>query len=166
MAGHVPAEIGYKNLDTGEVLTFIDWEERSNRLARGLVAAGVRKGDRVAVHLGPEDVLHWVVGYAAVHKAGAVAVPTNTRLVATELIEVLGHAGAIGALTSPALRPVVDQVAEQVADLRLVADAPWPDLAADDASTFQVAVEDHDIADLMYTSGTTRSPVSRRCTTR
>jgi long-chain acyl-CoA synthetase len=155
MAAHFPAEVGYKNLATGEMLSFAEWEERSNRLARGLVASGIAKGDRVAVHLGPEDVLHWIVGYAAVHKAGGVAVPTNTRLVASELHEVLSHAEAAAVLTSESLRALVAEVARTTASIRRVAVAPWSELLDDDASTYQVALDDHDIADLMYTSGTT-----------
>ena len=158
MAEHFPAEVGYKNLDTGECLTFLEWEERSNRLGRGLVAAGVSKGDRVAIHVSPDDVLHWIVAYAAVHKAGGIAVPTNTRLVARELVDVLGHAEAVLALVSESLRPVVDEAAAELPSIRQVVNAPWPELMDDDSSTFQVPVDDHDIADIMYTSGTTGRP--------
>jgi acyl-CoA synthetase (AMP-forming)/AMP-acid ligase II len=127
-------------------------------LARGLAAAGVAKGDRVAVHLGPEGVLDWIVAYAAVHKAGAVAVPTNTRLVARELEFVLDHAEAVAALTSAELAPILAEARAGVPSLALVAPAPWTGLMADDASTFQVPLADDDIADIMYTSGTTGRP--------
>jgi acyl-CoA synthetase (AMP-forming)/AMP-acid ligase II len=158
MAEHFPDEVGYRNLDTGDHVTFLEWEERSNRLARGLVAAGVRHGDRVAVHLGPEDVLDWIVGYAAVHKAGGVAVPTNTRLVARELHYLLEHSDARAALTSDTLRGVVEEAAASLPDLELIARAPWAELADADGSTFQVPIDDHDLADIMYTSGTTGRP--------
>jgi len=154
MAGLVPDAVGYENLASGAVLTFREWEETSNRLARGLIASGVGRGHRVAVHLSPEDVLDWIVAYAAVHKAGAVAVPTNTRLVARELEFVLDHAGAIAALVSADLAASVSGVAT----LRLVGSPPWPGLLDDDGSTCQVPVDDHDIADIMYTSGTTGRP--------
>src|SRR5439155_21689162 len=84
MAEHHPNQVGYANLDGGD-LTFAEWESQSNRLARGLAGAGVVKGDRIAIYLHSTEVLRWVVTYAAVHKAGAVAVPTNTRLAAREL---------------------------------------------------------------------------------
>ena len=98
MAAHVPSETAYRTID-GDHITFAAWEAESNRLARGLVGRGVAKGDRVAVYLDSADVLHWIVAYAAVHKAGAVAVPTNTRLVARELAFVLGHAEVAAIIT-------------------------------------------------------------------
>jgi len=158
MAEHVPDEVAYKNLDSGETLTFRAWEQRSNRLARGLVGQGVARGDRVAVHLPPEGVLDWIVAYAAVHKAGAVAVPTNTRLVPRELVFVLGHAGAVGVLTAERLLPGVEEARRELPALRLVAAAPWAGLAEEDGAAFQVPVDPHDIADIMYTSGTTGRP--------
>ena len=57
MAEHVPEEVGYKNVGDGSALTFREWEERSNRLARGLAERGVTKGDRVAIYLPGEQVL-------------------------------------------------------------------------------------------------------------
>ncbi|HXA32960.1 MAG TPA: AMP-binding protein, partial [Acidimicrobiales bacterium] len=50
MAEHYPDAVGYRVVDGGQ-LTFGQWESQSNRLARGLVAAGVGHGDRVAIRL-------------------------------------------------------------------------------------------------------------------
>ena len=47
----------------------------------------------------------FLLTYSAVHKAGAVAVPTSTRLVPRELADVLGHAGAVVAVTGTATLP-------------------------------------------------------------
>ena len=73
-------EVAYRDLDAGTTITFAAWDAQSNRLARGLVAHGVGKGDRVSIYLPTDEVLRWIVAYAAIHKAGAVVVPTNTRL--------------------------------------------------------------------------------------
>ena len=83
MAANLPDEVGYLNVATDAAadrasLTFGAWERRSNQLARWLIAHGVAKGDRVAVHLPPAEGDRFLVAYAAVHKAGAVAVPTST----------------------------------------------------------------------------------------
>src|SRR6202043_2254924 len=120
------------------------------QLALGLVAHGVAPGDRVAVHLGPEDVLDWIVAYAAVHKAGAVAVPTSTRLVARELRYLLDHAEATAALVSAALVDIVDDARVGIPSLTLLGVAPWTDLVDADGAPFQVPIDDHDIADIMY----------------
>ena len=53
----------------------------------------------------PTEVLRWIVSYSAVHKAGAVVVPTNTRLTVPELVTVLCHAEASVMLTCDELLP-------------------------------------------------------------
>jgi acyl-CoA synthetase (AMP-forming)/AMP-acid ligase II len=109
MASSVPGATAFKDLDGGE-LTFARWDSQANRLGRGLADAGVVKGDRVAIYLPAVEALDWVVSYAAVHRAGAVAVPTNTRLVASELAAVLGHADVSVIVTSAQLGSVLDPV--------------------------------------------------------
>lgn len=166
MAGKYPQETGFFDLDARTGLTFAAWEEESNRLARGLVGA-VSKGDRVAIYLPNQEALAWVVAYAAIHKAGAVAVPTNNRLKSGELVRVLGHAEVSAAVTSPALLDRLGTARAAVPSLGLVVTtgdaasegvAPWADVLADDGSEFQVPVAGDDLADVMYTSGTTGTP--------
>ena len=106
-----PDEVAYVDLARGEQLTFSQWDRDSNRLARGLIAAGVRPGDRVALHLESDHLLRWLVTYPGIHKAGAVFVPTNTRLTVPELARVLGHAEPVIVLTSPALVATVEAAA-------------------------------------------------------
>jgi acyl-CoA synthetase (AMP-forming)/AMP-acid ligase II len=163
MAAAFPDEIGYTSLDTGETVTFGDWEAVSNRLARGLVAAGVAPGDRVSIYLPDRSLIAWLTAYPAVHKAGAVAVPTNTRLHPDEVAVILRHAGASVVLTSTGLRGTLEAIADRLPDLRSVVTAddgaePFGATLADDDSPFQVPVGGGDLADIMYTSGTTGRP--------
>ncbi len=163
MAEAFPDETGYRLVDTGEALSYRTWEAASNRLARGLVTAGVAPGDRVSIDLPPAALIPWLVAYPAIHKAGAVAVPTNTRLRPDELAVVLGHAGASIVLTSAELRPAVDGIADRLPDLRRVVvadDGPegFGEVLDDDDSTFQVALDGDALADILYTSGTTGTP--------
>lgn len=81
-AEHRPDEVAYRRVDTGEHLTFAEWEAAASRLGRGLTKLGVQRGDRVALYLEGDHALAWITSYAAIHKAGAAAVPTNTRLTA------------------------------------------------------------------------------------
>jgi len=58
-------------------MSYGEWEDRSNAVARGLGAAGVERGDRVALFVGNDCAALYQIGYFAVLKAGAVAVPIN-----------------------------------------------------------------------------------------
>jgi acyl-CoA synthetase (AMP-forming)/AMP-acid ligase II len=164
MAEHVGDEVAYTDVVSGFDLTFADWEARSNRLARWLVATGVVKGDRVALHLPPDEGDRFLVAYSAVHKAGAVAVPTSTRLVAPELVQLLGHAGAVVAISGASTTPILREARADLPALRALVstgaegDVVWDDATDPDDSAIQVDVDGDDIADLMYTSGTTGLP--------
>jgi acyl-CoA synthetase (AMP-forming)/AMP-acid ligase II len=166
MARTVPDAIAYRNLDAGTALTFDAWERESNRVARGLGRLGVGRGDRVSIYLPADEVLRWIVAYAAVHKAGAVVVPTNTRLTVPELRTVLGHAEAAVMLTCEPLLPTALDVAAGVPGLDDVVSAgttcaparPWEEIVDDDDREHQVEVGLEDLADIMYTSGTTGLP--------
>lgn len=166
MAEAFPDEKGFVEVGTEDALTFAEWEGRSNSVARALVDLGVGKGDRVAIHLPPEESVAWVLAYAAIHKAGAAAVATNTRMVPRELGYILGHAevaaafiggtGAENLLAArgdlPTLRTIVTtQVPAAGLD-------SWAALLGGDRSAFQVPVGGDDLAELMYTSGTTGLP--------
>lgn len=159
MAGSVPEAVAYRELGRGASITFAEWHARSNRVARGLVARGIGHGDRVALYVPGERALDWIVAYAAIHKAGAVAVPTSTRLSERELEVVLGHAGARAILTAEELRDGAAAVRRAVRSITLRSDAPFDDLAAgEDETDFQVPTSTDDLADIVYTSGTTGTP--------
>jgi acyl-CoA synthetase (AMP-forming)/AMP-acid ligase II len=167
MAAAYPDQVGYVDLWAKQDLTFEQWDRRSNQLARWFIAAGVAKGDRVAIHVPPEEALEWLVAYAAVHKAGAVAVPLSTRLVAREVGELLAHAAAVVAVTGRSTAPVLEAARPVLPDLRSIvttgsatADGmvTWDAAVTGDDGEIQVALDGDDIADIMYTSGTTGRP--------
>ena len=158
-------EIAYRDLESGGALTFHEWDARSNALARGFAARGVQRGDRVSIYLPSDECLRWIVAYAAVHKAGAVAVPTNTRLSTRELTVILSHAAVRAMLTCDALLRTAREVRRSVPSLDLVvttgaadAEVEWDDALDADDGEFQVPVGPDDLADIMYTSGTTGLP--------
>jgi acyl-CoA synthetase (AMP-forming)/AMP-acid ligase II len=67
------------------------WDE-SARVAGGLRASGVGRGDRVAVRLG--NGVEWVLAFFGTLLAGAVAVPVNTRFTDPEAQYVIDDSGA------------------------------------------------------------------------
>ena len=75
----------------GRALSFADLDDRADRFARGMVAAGLRPGDRVGLLLANAgETFEALVGCA---RAGLVAVPLNWRLAPAELAEVIADAG-------------------------------------------------------------------------
>ena len=172
MAEEFPDQQAYSVVDVGS-LTFADWEGSANAMARGLVAEGVAPGDRVGIHLHPEAALRWLVSYAAIHRAGGVAVPMNPRLAPPEVSHMLTHSGATavvadgdlvdqdGGSGSTALRLIINATvqppssADSSSGPRIVR---WDEIGAADRSAVQVARSDDDLADILYTSGTTGKP--------
>ncbi len=151
--------VAYRRVDTGEEITFAQWDAAANRLARGLQSIGVGPGDRVALYLDGDAVLGWITAYAAIHKAGAVAVPTNTRLSAEELAAVLGHAEPVVVITSEALALTLEKVSDQLPSVRHVLNvgngptdpAGFGGVMSADDSPLPLDIGDDDLADINAT---------------
>jgi acyl-CoA synthetase (AMP-forming)/AMP-acid ligase II len=166
MAQQLPDETAYRDLDAAAALTFAQWESASNQVTRWLIDRGVEKGDRVAIYLPSDHCLQWITAYAAIHKAGAVMVPVNTRLSEGEVVAILHHAEPRALFGCDALADITRAVHREVASLTSVCNADgarddmngWDDTLAFDDTEVQVAVSDDDMADIMYTSGTTGLP--------
>jgi fatty-acyl-CoA synthase len=78
--------------------------QRSARLARGLIARGVRPGERVALVL--PNGADLIAARFALARAGAVAVPVSFRLHPGELAQVLGQARAAALITMEEFREI------------------------------------------------------------
>jgi long-chain acyl-CoA synthetase len=166
MAGARPDATAWVNLTDGSELTFREWDAQSNRLARGLVQRGLAGGERVVIAIGPDQPIPWLIAYAAVHRAGAVAVPVNTRLAGPELVAILGHAQPSVVLASPATEGGVPwtELVDGVG-LRLLA-TTGPDrgpsdfwtLFDPDPTALAGRADPEGSMDIMYTSGTTGKP--------
>ena len=122
-----------------------------------------------SIYLPSDEALRWIVAYAAVHKAGGVVVPTNTRLSVPEVVTILGHAEASAVITCASLLDTALAVRGAVPSIRFVVTAggatggdagieDYEEFLADDGSDVQVPRTLDDLADIMYTSGTTGLP--------
>jgi long-chain acyl-CoA synthetase len=81
--------------------TFRELADWSGRLARGLVDAGTRPGDRIAFFTSNTGEL--VAGYWACFAAGLVAVPLNHRYIAADAGHVIGHSRSKVLIADPEL---------------------------------------------------------------
>ena len=160
-----PHKIGAR--DSQRALTFSQWHERASRLANGLLALGLVKGDRVA--LLAYNCIEWMEMYAALARAGLVAVPINFRLTAPEIAYIAAHCEARAFIVQHELVDRVDSIRPELtiephAYISIGAAAPsgWRDyealIAAAGTQDPAEAVRPADPCALMYTSGTTGRP--------
>ena len=115
----------YRSDDGEEALSFAELDRQSAELARGLVARGVSKGTRVGFICsnGPGFAL-W---FAAIARAGGVAIPVSTLLKSSELVRVLRQSDVAGLVVQRELlgKDMVQRVLEALPEL---AGAPGPEL--------------------------------------
>jgi long-chain acyl-CoA synthetase len=139
----------------GRTTTYGELDDRARRYAHVLAAAGVRRGDRVAVML--ENHPDW---FAVVHgcgRLGAVVVPVNVHFKADEAGWVVDDSGAAVVVVDPHLEPAVAHTAPP----RLTHDAAFEArLAAVPAGEVDDpgAIGDGWPTTMAYTSGTTGRP--------
>jgi acyl-CoA synthetase (AMP-forming)/AMP-acid ligase II len=156
----------------GGVLRYDQLSSASNRLANGLLAAGMSRGDRLAVWM--EDGPDYPLVYLAAAKAGIVVVPINALYRPAEAEYQLEDAGARGLVWSAGLAPRVDELGASATDLLLVSsDGSGPagtralqTLVADGADFRPAAPAPDDLLVLAYTSGTTGHPKAAMITHR
>ncbi|MBM3346874.1 MAG: long-chain fatty acid--CoA ligase [Betaproteobacteria bacterium] len=145
-------------------LTYAELWLRARRIAGGLLARGLKPGDRVALLL--PNSREYVESFIGVATAGMVAVPMNIRLLESELLHMLKDSGARLLIAQDALfagREALVGVPELgVAAMRATGTLAAPKFdyeflaMADPAEPAARAPED--LASLMYTSGTTGLP--------
>jgi acyl-CoA synthetase (AMP-forming)/AMP-acid ligase II len=73
-----------------KTVSYTDFDRESGAIARGLLAHGIGKGNRVGLLMGNGP--QWVLWWAAVSRIGAVCVPLSTFLQPAELARVVRHA--------------------------------------------------------------------------
>ncbi|MDE2606676.1 MAG: AMP-binding protein [Burkholderiales bacterium] len=145
----------------------LSWRELHHAAARcagGLTAAGVRPGDRVALHMG--NCPEFVVLALACAWMGAVLVPVSARARGVELTHAIENSGAVALASSAELASLVDDdPAFASVRLRLVTGNQAPSgftllsqlMQAEPLAQPHDAQEE-DLAVLLYTSGTTGRP--------
>ena len=149
--------------------TFAELRDEVRRTAAAIAGLGVAPGDRVAIW--SPNTWHWVVACLAIHHAGAVVVPLNTRYTAAEAADILARTKApllIGMGSFLGHDRVADLDRDGLPDLAHIVRVPvdaddgtWDELLAGPAVADSeidarvAAVRPDDVADILFTSGTT-----------
>jgi long-chain acyl-CoA synthetase len=147
---------------SGEIVTFRELDEESNRLARLLRAEGLRPGDHIAFML--ENHRSFLAVAWAAQRSGLYYTAISSRLQADELAYVIGDCGAKVFLTSARLADVAVAVSDRTPGvmLRLMLDGTAPGFASYEeriAGHPATPIEDEcEGVDMLYSSGTTGRP--------
>jgi 2-furoate---CoA ligase len=145
--------------EDGRHLGYAEWHREIARVAGGLAALGLRRGDRLAVIL--QNRLEMATVHWACQLAGFVMTPLNWRLKSDELDYCLGDAEAAAivfdevAAAAVAGAPSAGQIPRIALGEAAGATCRFAELAGD-AGEPRAAPEDLSL--LLYTSGTTGRP--------
>ncbi|HEY0904407.1 MAG TPA: FadD3 family acyl-CoA ligase [Marmoricola sp.] len=155
-------------VEGGHELSFAGLLDRVRGVARGYVALGLEPKDRVC--LWAPNSVDWVVAALAVSYAGATLVPVNSRYTGHEAAEIADRTAArlvvvadgfldrtqIADLRAASTLPSVREVLDLARLDRLVAGGEAVPAAEVEARADAVSPED--VADVLFTSGTTGRP--------
>lgn len=150
--------------------TYDQLEKGVDRVARRLMGLGLSKGARIAAYGANSDA--YLLLFLACAKTGLVHVPVNFALKGDELSYLLNDSGASLVVADPELLPLVGEVGssgrapavEHVWSMYPGNDSSEPSLLETalsedlDTVTAEVSVGEHDLLQLLYTSGTTSAP--------
>jgi amino acid adenylation domain-containing protein len=143
----------------GATISYLDLDEQSSRIAELLRRAGVRRGDRVAVHA-PKSI-GTVASLFGVLKCGAAYVPIDPSAPAHRNLQILTDCAVrtviIDSLRAERLRK------ESGRDLKVIAELdelhPWtPGLSILEGAPAEGESTVPDLAYILYTSGSTGKP--------
>jgi acyl-CoA synthetase (AMP-forming)/AMP-acid ligase II len=170
-------------VDGPTTLSFADLAERVEEAARALIASGIANGDRVAIWA--PNMWEWIVCALAIHSVGAVMVPINTRYKGIEAAYLLDKSrakalftvtGFLGVDYLALLRGAAPELPELAQIIVLRGEAPdgtlsyerflahASEVSATAARERAATVGPDDLADILFTSGTTGKPKGAMCT--
>ncbi|MHC3000912.1 acyl--CoA ligase [Gordonia sp. GN26] len=162
--GNKPAIIAYDAAGGRTSTSYGDLNRMANRVAHVLVDLGVRRGDRVAVM--SRNRVETVASYYGALKVGAAYSGVSPLFREKEVAQQLGHLEPAVLVVERDLAPLAGPIADSLGISVLVVGEPASDSwnsfdelvgRADDAEP-DSDVDEHDLAMIVYTSGTESTP--------
>jgi acyl-CoA synthetase (AMP-forming)/AMP-acid ligase II len=147
--------------DPRRELTFGALAAETNAVANGLEDLGVESGDRVALYL-PNSVT-FCTAYWGTMKRGAIPFPINMRFEGHEVEYVLEDSGAVAAVTSGTFEDAIADRDVSTLEHMIVGNGErgiaYEDFVGDADTEYDVFPRKNpELAELLYTSGTTGRP--------
>jgi len=150
--------------------TYAQFADRTRRLAGALRQAGVQPGDRVAFL--STNCHRLLEAYYGVLEAGAVLLPLNIRLAASELSYILNDSGAVILFVEKQFLDLVESFRKDIPCVKIFCqlegapEAPWLSphnyeallQAATPYRADIASIDENSLAELFYTSGTSANP--------
>jgi len=143
--------------------TYRELDRAADRVAHRLTALGLGPGDRVAAYGRNSDA--YLIAWLGIVRAGLVHVPVNYALTAAELGYIVNQSGARALVSDQALDGNLAELRAAGTDLLFGHFEGGPGLdilavASDEAAPTGLEREpvDTDLAQILYTSGTTAAP--------
>ena len=156
MADSIPHKTAVQTMNT--VMSYVELDKRTNRVADYLLSVGVGRGDHVAVHA--YNCIEWVEVFLGSMKIGAVPINVNYKYLHDELFHIYENSSSVVAVVGPEFVDALDEIRPKLPLLRevLVIGEDYESALAT-ASDARPDVErsegDHYI---IYTGGTTGLP--------
>lgn len=149
----------------GRTYTYGQFNREVNRLANGLQALGVEKGQKVALMMKNSD--YFAISFFAAAKLGAVLVPINFRLTSPEVNYILDHSDSSVVICDAEYDELITEASEHLAAVKQVIVSGIPVVAdhlayeqvlSDNEQEPEVILHSDDDLEILYTSGTTGRP--------
>lgn len=161
-----PEKPGFIVPAKNEHVTFAEFDRRANRAANALLEAGYEKGTRIAIVA--ENSLQFLEAYFGTLKAGIIPVFINPEITPEDIAYEFDHSEADALLVDDVLYEKTAPLLEE-RDIDTIAAFEWGDENVPAPSFHQftnghnetepaVEIKDSDLAQIMYTSGTTSKP--------
>jgi fatty-acyl-CoA synthase len=163
-ATRVPDAEALVSCHQGVRYTYAEFNEAVDRLASGMLAAGLGKGDRVGVW-GP-NLSEWALTQYATAKLGVILVNINPAYRTSELQYALGQSGCRWVLATKELKgsdftAMVEEVRSGLPSLEravFFGTPEWDELASAAPVSLPADLDFDDPINIQYTSGTTGFP--------
>ncbi|MBN2126461.1 MAG: AMP-binding protein [Deltaproteobacteria bacterium] len=161
-----PDKLGWQ--DKNNEYTFKEWNDRSCRVANGLLDMGVKYGDTFAVIAYNRG--EWMDIYAGCAKGGQIVVPVMFRLAAPDIEYITKHSECKAFIVEAPFVETINSIRDKISvpkdNFIYMGDGPVPDgyvgyedwLAKSAAKEPDYIVDADDPWTVMYTSGTTGRP--------